>query len=221
MEWRSGSPCTTAPATRAAHSAGPRSPCASPRCSRLRSTRRCCRNRRGFLEFTRRSDRKHMICSGCKQNLTEERFHHETRSSTGYAHYCRDCANAYRRRRWAAEPEYRRRHGEKAKLWHIANKTGHNHSIRAAEVRSRYGLSWDQYESLIRAAKCGLCGCSNPGGKGTWHVDHSHETGVVRGILCHNCNLWLGVYEKFTKKVGEGPIKKYLREANIHALDAA
>jgi hypothetical protein len=38
-------------------------------------------------------------------------------------------------------------------------------------------------------------------------MDHSNKTGVIRGLLCCNCNLKLGWFEKNRK-----PIIKYLRE---------
>ena len=37
---------------------------------------------------------------------------------------------------------------------------------------------------------CGICG--DPPGKTALHVDHDHETGVVRGLLCFRCNSALG-----------------------------
>jgi hypothetical protein len=45
--------------------------------------------------------------------------------------------------------------------------------------------------------KCAICGCDEPSGgwasaaKG-WHLDHDHETGMPRGVLCARCNWLVG-----------------------------
>lgn len=39
---------------------------------------------------------------------------------------------------------------------------------------------------------CAVCKLTDPKGVGSWHVDHDHNTGAVRGLLCHHCNLLLG-----------------------------
>lgn len=43
---------------------------------------------------------------------------------------------------------------------------------------------------------CAICQTDSPGGQNnTLHVDHSHSTGDVRGLLCVNCNKGLGHFQ--------------------------
>ena len=59
--------------------------------------------------------------------------------------------------------------------------------------------------SALQNGVCAICGGENENGK-SLSIDHDHETGKVRGLLCHRCNLWLGVYEHNKDKC-----EKYLR----------
>lgn len=58
----------------------------------------------------------------------------------------------------------------------------------------RYGLTEEAYQKLIADQDdcCGICGRRrDPKGKAL-HIDHDHETGKVRGLLCSPCNGFLG-----------------------------
>ena len=63
---------------------------------------------------------------------------------------------------------------------------------------SKYGLSTPAWEEMFtnQNRTCAICGTADPGAAG-WHTDHDHKTGEVRGILCANCNLKLGHFEKW------------------------
>lgn len=51
-----------------------------------------------------------------------------------------------------------------------------------------------------QGSHCAICGTVALDGK-AWHIDHDHTTGVVRGILCPNCNLGLGVFQDDTSRL--------------------
>ena len=76
---------------------------------------------------------------------------------------------------------------------------------RAAQVdeawerrRRTYGVTEARFQRLLadQSWGCGMCGTRNPpvpaGRMDGWHVDHDHQTGRVRGILCLRCNVRLG-----------------------------
>jgi hypothetical protein len=63
---------------------------------------------------------------------------------------------------------------------------------RNQNLRLSYGLTVEGYEWLLKAQgnKCACCGSKNPKHRhGRFVVDHCHETGKVRGLLCSTCNL--------------------------------
>lgn len=66
---------------------------------------------------------------------------------------------------------------------------------KMARVRMRkFGLSQEAFDGLLdkQGGVCAICNKVNWNGKGP-HVDHDHITGKVRGILCHSCNVSLGL----------------------------
>lgn len=50
-----------------------------------------------------------------------------------------------------------------------------------------------------QGGKCAICGALAPAGNGSWHADHDHETGLLRGVLCNACNPGLGCFKDSTK----------------------
>ena len=72
-------------------------------------------------------------------------------------------------------------------------------SRRNAHLKHRYGITLAEYDKLL-AEQGGVCGvCGKPPGDDQPHhwknklaVDHCHDTGKVRGLLCNDCNAGIG-----------------------------
>ena len=84
-------------------------------------------------------------------------------------------------------------------------------SSRSGQLMRTYGIDEVQYDELLdqQGGGCAICG-SRPNGK-RLAVDHCHDTGRVRGLLCSNCNLGLGNFQD-----SKGLLRKayhYLRQS--------
>ena len=65
---------------------------------------------------------------------------------------------------------------------------------RAIKLKSVYGIDLDEYNAILdrQGGTCALCPATACTDGRNLHVDHDHETGAVRGLLCNHCNLLLG-----------------------------
>jgi len=76
-------------------------------------------------------------------------------------------------------------------------------------VERKFGVNYKHYKAILKAQNgcCANPGCRSmtPGapGRKRFYIDHCHETGKIRGLLCHSCNLALGhIQDKVEKLEG-------------------
>jgi len=64
-----------------------------------------------------------------------------------------------------------------------------------AQLKFRYNITLEDYDILLKSQnnKCAICESDSPGAKkNRFSIDHDHESGKIRGLLCDNCNVGLG-----------------------------
>ena len=79
----------------------------------------------------------------------------------------------------------------------------HPEKILGTKLQHKYGISLEEYNIMLANQNkvCMICGKVNnrmnykTGLPERLVVDHDHSTKQVRGLLCHRCNLAVGIYE--------------------------
>src|SRR5712691_2142373 len=116
----------------------------------------------------------------------------------------------YRKKRYAEDPEYRKKLCEISRSSWAAKKDEINARRRARwrtdpEYRERhhgyrarrFGFSRDDYEALLarQGGVCAICGNKPERPKRRLCIDHCHLTNEVRSLLCNKCNVGLGMFD--------------------------
>lgn len=133
-------------------------------------------------------------CAKCSEVKDAAEFY--TRKRDGkLSSYCKPCHTGSAAAWNAANKDHRREYN---KQWAARNPERR----RASKIKSTYGLDKEAHAAL-RGSQNGCCAaCAEPlqGGRRE-AVDHHHETGVVRGILCCWCNKALGHARESTDRL--------------------
>lgn len=92
-----------------------------------------------------------------------------------------------------------------------SNKTKWDDVQRNSQYLRKYGISLDSYNKMFAKQKgcCAICGRNQSEFNRRLHVDHSHTTNKVRGLLCVNCNKVVGILENY-----QGKLKQYYSYIN-------
>lgn len=78
------------------------------------------------------------------------------------------------------------------------NKVLHNERATENRLLRNLGITTEQYRLIMdeHNGQCDICGTTEPGGPHkTFNLDHDHETGEIRGILCRRCNTSIGQFQ--------------------------
>lgn len=91
---------------------------------------------------------------------------------------------------------YSRANAEAIKVYNRNYYKENRKAFLSYQLKYEYGITDKERDALIEAqgGKCKLCGKPGHNGKreAKLYVDHCHETGAIRGMLCHKCNGGLG-----------------------------
>lgn len=104
-----------------------------------------------------------------------------------------DAYNKRRREKYASDHEYRANIVKKIKEWQQSNP-----KARKNGRMKQYGITIEDFEYLMvkQDYKCAICGHSDTSKKSFFPlVDHCHNNGHVRGILCSDCNFGIGKFK--------------------------
>lgn len=129
-------------------------------------------------------------CPTCKQGKELDEFNNDKTRKDGKYPVCRKCRKLeqkrYRENGGGPTPEYKRQ-------WRRNNPDKTKKTNRKQNLR-KYGLTEEEYISMLESqnGKCAICGDKEPGRYKNFNIDHCHETGINRGLLCVRCNLGIG-----------------------------
>ena len=137
------------------------------------------------------------VCSKCKDIKHWHKFSKDRRNNDGLQSQCKDCVSLCHKRRYDSK---RNEILQAKKDHHQNNKDSINakkkeyrklnpEKIRDSEWRKK-GIDPQQArQAFAKSNQCQIC-------RSTTRLvpDHSHDTGIVRGILCNKCNLGIGLF---------------------------
>lgn len=126
--------------------------------------------------FYKSNSATHKVCTKCGIKRERSGFHKDSSRVDGIGAYCKEC-------RLKITNQWREENPEKINkqsIWDKRDKV--------------YGITKEQYFKIIerQKEKCGICKAFIDESSA---VNHNHETGIVRGILCRQCNSGLGMFK--------------------------
>lgn len=125
-------------------------------------------------------------CIRCKRMKSLDDFYKNRNGTTSLCRICTKDNN----REYFAVPKNKRKQRER--LW------------KKAGIKD---MSYERYEEMLieQDNRCKICSTHNDDLTRKLAVDHNHDTGEVRGLLCSQCNYFLGIVSNnidiFTKSV--------------------
>ena len=156
------------------------------------ATKYHCQTREGKREYIDRKARdanpeQKKKCAKCKEYKLLKEFH-RGEGPFGKRSYCKDCSCKKLK-------EWRNKNPERYR--ELSRKHSGTDKCRNTELIRKYGITLAQYNKMLIEQRyvCKICHKKNNINH-TLYVDHHHESGVVRGLLCQKCNLIIGMCDE-------------------------
>ena len=167
-------------------------------------------------------------CKRCGEVKSLDDFYRHDGCRDGVRPECKACNLADKARRHAANPEparERTRRWQEEKPQRYRDKAAKYRedgrkqiSDRRSYLKRKYGITLEEYDQKLaeQGGVCAVCG-REPRPDISLHVDHSHTTGNLRGLLCFPCNVAIGLIREEHDRLDA--IRRYLDDHDPEVLE--
>lgn len=182
-------------------------PCTLEGCSEKQYAKGLCKK---CYSSKRYYDGRKCTYAGCKENLVAKGYcgTHYVRNHNGLDMDGRDSVFLNKKTRYTSDGL---RICSKCRIpqpdsnYSRITRDGLSSNCMRCQALRKYKMTREEFDDLLAAQGgcCAGCGSNSPGGRHEqWHVDHDHGCCVsttttcgkcIRGILCNNCNISLGL----------------------------
>lgn len=145
-------------------------------------------------------------CADCNADMTQQDIERPQRKGYPlFAECCTVCANI----RIAAWKRQRNQRGYQRLKQQPGTHEHHRKRLQGNSYKRNFGISPEEYEALFKM-QGGVCAsCGQPermidkrsGLPRALAVDHCHETGRIRALLCTSCNIAFGFLEENPERI--------------------
>jgi hypothetical protein len=152
------------------------------------------------------SDEPQKACRKCGETKPLSEYYEQKGMKDGHRHNCKAC-HAAAHKEWysknrdeeiARVTRWQRENRDKVNASHRRRRAQGGDELKRKEreghLLRKYGIRIRDFETL-RMAQLGMCAICRSVEWDRLHVDHDHDTGVVRGLLCGKCNKAIGLLE--------------------------
>jgi hypothetical protein len=130
---------------------------------------------------------KEKICHKCGKKKSIKKFYPNGSNIDGYRNNCKTCVD------------------KQNKNYTLSDKYIREEKSKDYRYRTKYGITYKKKKEIIlnQDNKCLCCGIDFKTLKLERHIciDHDHLTGKVRGVLCTECNIALGLLHEDLNRV--------------------
>jgi len=154
-----------------------------------------------FLIFVKNTNMKEITerhCKHCNSVKPIQQFTKDRHAKSGYTYTCTKCRGIQHREYYKNNPEKQKIKNDKQKenRKKFYNTPEGIISSRKAHLKKMYNITLEEYDILLEKQNgvCAICfGKETSYRNEVLSVDHNHETGKIRGLLCNTCNRAIGL----------------------------
>jgi hypothetical protein len=133
-------------------------------------------------------------CTKCSNQKPLSEYNKNKKRKDGLSAWCKSCTKLSSAKWYKINAN---KVIARSRQWALSNQEKKKLNSRKSHLKRKYNMSLEDEKKLIdnQKNKCAICNIEMITEQSKFHIDHCHNSGKVRGVLCNSCNTGLGMFK--------------------------